>query len=336
MIIYNNCKLYGLTTKRQLAKFLCKTTVSDIKKQNFFIDKIKPSVIDGKRLIEAPNYILKKMQKEILVDLRKLEIPDNIFSGVKGRNYVKNGSDHSGKHHFMKIDLSKFFPCITRDKVYRFYKEKFSLPSDLAEILTNLSTINIEKINVLKLNSYQKENYKNAMEFIKNNNIIVYNHLITGSRISPLLSYLINEEMFQEIQAECDKFKIYFSIYIDDMAFSSNKKISNSFVQKIYSIIEKHGYVINKEKTRIVGINRRKKITGVIIDKEGKLKCPKKLEYKLKKYNDEFKKNNFDNIKKLYGTIIVMHEIEPEKYKYLYKLIMKKYKEIIKTNNIKN
>lgn len=29
-----------------------------------------------------------------------------------------------------------------------------------------------------------------------------------------------------------------------------------------------------------------------------------------------------------------MREIESEKYKYLYKLITKKYKEIIKTNNI--
>lgn len=96
--------------------------------------------------------------------------------------------------------------------------------------------------------------------------------------------------MFQEIQAKCDKFRICFSICIDDMAFSSNKKIYNSFVQKIYSIIEKHGYVINKEKTKIVLINKRKKITGVIIDKEGDLKCPMKLEYKLKKYNDEFKK----------------------------------------------
>lgn len=300
------------------------------------MDKIKPSVIDDKRLIEAPSFLLKKMQKEILLDLRKLEIPSNIFSGVKDRSYVKNGSMHNGKHHFMKIDLSKFFPYITRNNVYKFYKEKFNLPPDLAEILTNLSTINVDKIDVSKLNSFQKENYKNAIIFIKNKNITVHNHLITGSRISPLLSYLINEEMFEEIQSMCDKFKIYFSIYVDDMAFSSNKKISNSFVQKIYSIIEKYGYVINKEKTRIVDINRRKKITGVIIDKEGNLKCTKKLEYKLKKYNDEFKKNNFENIDKLHGTIVAMHEIEPEKYEYLYKLITKKYREIIKAKNNNN
>jgi len=146
LIIYNNCKFYGLTTKRQLAKLLCKTAVSDIKKQGFFMDKIKPSVIDGKRLIEAPSFLLKKMQKEILFDLRKLEIPRNVFSGVKDRSYVTNGSMHNGKHHFMKIDLSKFFPYITRNNVYKFYKEKFNLPPDLAEILTNLSTINVDKI----------------------------------------------------------------------------------------------------------------------------------------------------------------------------------------------
>ena len=333
MIIYNNCKLYGLKTKRQLAKFLCKSSVSDIKKQNFFIAKIMPSVIDGKRLIEAPSNILKKMQKQILLDLKKLDIPDNIFSGIKGRSYIMNGSIHKGKYHFMKIDLSKFFPHVKRNTVYKFYKEKFNLPSDLAEILTNLSTINIENINPLDLNKKQKENYNNVLEFMKNKNIMVKNHLITGSRISPILSYLVNEDMFEEIQLKCKENNIKFSIYVDDMAFSSKNKITNAFAQSIFSIIEKHGYVINKEKTRIVDLNKRKKITGVVINDKGELKCTKKLEYKLKKYNNEFKRGNFENIKTLNGIIIAMHSIEPEKYDYLYRIITKKYKELNKSNN---
>lgn len=333
MIEYNKCKLYGLTTKRQLAKYLSKISVSKIKKHEFFLHRIKPAVVDGKRLIEAPTRLLKDMQKIILNDFKNLDIPQNVFSGIKKRSYIMNVSQHVGKNHFMKIDLSKFFPHIKRDRVYRFYKNKFNLPNDLAEILTNLSTINIEQIDTEKFSTKQLEDYANAKDFMVNKKIKVKDHLITGSRISPILSYLVNEEMFNEIQNYCDSNQITFTIYVDDMAFSSKKKITQNHKHQIYGIINRFGYPINKSKTKIIDINDWKHITGGEIDKHGNLKCPKKLELKLRTYNDEFKKGDFTNIDKLRGLIVAMYQIEPKKYEFLYNVIMRKYSKLKQRKN---
>lgn len=338
MIIYNNLKIYNVQTKKQLAYLLGNVEVCDIKKQTYFIDNTKAFIIDNKRLVEAPAKVIKKMQRKILFDLRTLEIPKNIFSGIKKRSYVDNVLEHSGRNYFMKIDLSKFFPHITRDKVYKFYLNKLNAAPDVANILTNLSTIDVDRLDDKDYTQKQKDNLKEAKQFIENKKIKPHNHLMTGSRISPMLSYLVNEEMFKEIQDFCDNNKIKFTLYVDDMAFSSSKKIKTYHKQKVYNIIQKYGYVVNKEKTKIIDINSWKMITGGIIETDGKVKAPRALELKIKKYNDEFKKNNFTNIQVLYGCLLAAMLIEDEyskkndteskKYKKLYNVVYTKYKEM--------
>ena len=346
MIIYENCKLYSLKTKKQLIKYFLKSpilkkkhyekhvNVSNLKKQAFFYNRIKPFVIENKRLVEAPSKLLKNMQKVLLKDLQKLNIPVNIFSGVKYRSHIGNIIKHGGKHHFMKIDLSKFFPHIKRNTVYTFYKNKFKLPSDLACILTNLSTINLQKIDTTSFTDLQKNNYNNAILFMQNKNINVNNHLITGSIISPILSYLVNEDMFNKIDEFCCKHNVSFTIYVDDMAFSSNKKITKKFRSNIYNIIKEYGYKINEDKTKIIDINNWKKITGGIINKEGKIICPKHLEFKLKEYNNEFKKGNYVHIKNMHGLLIEMQQLQPNKYSSLLGIVHKKFIEILHKNKI--
>ena len=54
--------------------------------------------------------------------------------------------ENKGKYLF-KIDISKFFPNIGRNKVYNFYLKKLNTSPDVANILTNLSTINLDLKN---------------------------------------------------------------------------------------------------------------------------------------------------------------------------------------------
>lgn len=326
MIIYNDSKIFNIKTKKQLAYFLGKVEVCNIKKQAFFVNNTKAFVIDGKRLVEAPARVLKKMQKIILRDLRKLIIPDNIFSGIKKRSYVQNILLHKGKNHFMKIDLSKFFPHVTRDKVYNFYLKKLQTAPDVAKILTDLSTIDIDRLKEDNYTEKQKKNLSDAKQFILNKNIKSRNHLMTGSRISPILSYLVNEDMFNEIQQFCDNNCIKFSLYVDDMAFSSDKKITNFHKNTICQIIKKNGYKVNTDKTKIIDINSWKRITGGIIEKNGIIKIPKALELKIKQYNLEFKQGDFQNLEKLYGCLIAATLLE-DKYSHLYDIVYFKYRE---------
>ena len=50
-------------------------------------------------------------------------------------------------------------------------------------------------------------------------------HLCTGSPCSPLLSYLVNKSLFDDIKEKCDEWNLTMSVYMDDMFFSSSKRI---------------------------------------------------------------------------------------------------------------
>lgn len=86
---------------------------------------------------------------------------------------------------------------------------------------------------------------------------------MTGSIIIHILSYLVNEGKFNfnEIQEFCNKMNIIFSLYVDDMTFSSNKKITIYHKNKICEFIKKKGYKVNADKTKIFDINSCKCIT---------------------------------------------------------------------------
>lgn len=112
--------------------------------------------------------------------------------------------------------------------------------SDVAQVLTNLCTCNLNMhSNQVKIN-----------DFLRTKKIRCSNHLMTGSPCGPILSYLVNEDMFNEMKKVCDYKNINMTIYIDDVFFSSTKPISSSFKKRIIKIITKNGYNVSKRKIK--------------------------------------------------------------------------------------
>ncbi len=97
---------------------------SNLFKQEYISTLIHPYINrEGKpRLIEPPKEELKSVQTRIKNMLKKIVVPDNIFSGIKGRSYADNAFCHIGnkRRPLFKIDLTAFFPTIRRETVYRF------------------------------------------------------------------------------------------------------------------------------------------------------------------------------------------------------------------------
>mgnify|MGYP004733722861 CR=1 FL=1 len=58
------------------------------------------------------------------------------------------------------------------------------------------------------------------------------------------------------------------------------------------------------------------------------------MEFKLKQYNAEFKKGNFEHIQNMYGILIEMKQLEPNKYNSLYGIVHKKYIELVRNKTI--
>ena len=184
---------------------------------------------------------------------------------------------------------------------------------DVSELLTNLLTVSL---NLSKI-----ENNEEIINFLDTKKIKSYNHLISGSPASQILSYLVNYKMFDELQVFCDNNNITMSIYVDDITFSSNFKISHKIKYIISKIITKYGYNLSNNKTKYYTKKYPKLITGVIIDKHGNLKAKNSLTHKtineIKIRNSNFNKD--EEIKRLKGLINATQQVEPNKFINTYK-----------------
>ena len=303
---YKNCYLYGLKSKKKLLELLhidrkvyCKSS--------FLNCKIKPYIDINKnkkkRLVEAPDEDIKNIQSIILRALQMIKVPNYALSGIKDKSYIDNAKVHSNKKYLFKIDISKFFPNIGRNKVYNFYLNKLKTSPDVANILTNLSTINLD------LKNQNTKTMSKVNEFISDANIKKRNHLITGSPLSSIMSYFANVDMFEEINEIALKYKITMTVYVDDVVFSSNHKIPYFFRKNILKIISKNSYDVSVKKCKWYNVPENKKVTGVILDKNGKMQVPNRLMLKTHNYIQEVKNGDKTNINKLQGCLVVANSI---------------------------
>lgn len=264
---FSKSALYGISRKRDLNKLL-KIKIKNINKFNVaykpYIDQ-KPK----RRLIEAPKDNLKTIQKRIKKYLDCFDYPDNVFSGIKGRSYIDNAYYHIESNYFVKMDLSKFFPNTSRERIYNFYTTKMNMGNDIASVMSDLSTVDLTNIMT-----------KEIENFIKEKGIKYINHLPSGSPISSILSYLANIDMFNELELLAKRNNCIVSFYVDDIIFSSKNRISKLIVKDAEKIITKYGQIVNIAKTKIYITKDYKKITGCVIYNH-ELLIPNKTRYKI-------------------------------------------------------
>ena len=295
------CKLYKIVRKRDLYKVLRINRNINI---NSIITYSPYIAISGKksRIIEpAYNTKLKVIQKRIQTLLKDIEVDKNIFSGIPGKSYIDNGIFHLGAKYIVALDLSKFFPSIHREKVYNFFKNDLNCSSDVSKILTDLCTINLDG---------QKKVPNSVFEYLRDNKIKSKNHIPTGSSISSILSYLVNYKMFEDVGKIASKYNCKMSVYVDDIVLSSENEINKNCIREIIAIIRKNGYKIQKKKLKYYNENDYKRVTGNILDKDGKkLVVPNKIKYKIirskndKKIDDQKKKRKLAGYKNVIDQI---------------------------------
>ena len=314
-MIYQECPFYGLQSKKVLKRLL-RIQDNNFLKQDYVASLVYPHIVaDPKeRLIESPHDKLKILQSRIKNHLGKITVDDNIFSGIKGRSYADNAKRHTGDGciNLFKIDLTAFFPSISRETVFRFFVDDLCCSNDVAEILANLTTIDLEKAAVKDICAVNR--------FLKKKNVLCRNHLISGSPSSQIMCYLVNHHMFDEMQATAAAYGATMTIYVDDVAFSSRNRISYQFRSKILAIVRKYGYQISDKKVKLYSKTYPKLVTGVIIDSDGqptvknslRLKVIKKFEYVRAHPEDELGR------KQLRGLLNAARQVQPNAFSGIY------------------
>lgn len=305
-MIYKKCNLYGLKSKKKLLELLKINDRRIYSKSSFINAKIQPYVKkenEKERLIEAPQGDIKYVQRKILKAIQKIPVPHYVFSGTKCKSSIDNAGEHKHKKYLYKVDISKFFPSISRNKVYCFYLNKLNTSPDVANILTNFSTIDLD------LKNQDSKNITAVNAFMKKNSILTRNHLMTGSPLSTLLSFWVNVDMFENLYRFSNKYGIKMSVYVDDIVFSSDNKMPSFFRKKIIEILNYNGYKVSPKKCKYYDRPSIKKVTGVILDKQGNMQVPNKLMKKTLDFWCEVKKGDSTNINRLRGCLGVTTRI---------------------------
>ncbi len=246
----NQCCLYKVSTKKKLANLIGVTQeeLIDIAKDNSMLFETfqlapvpllsHPLFIKKAREIQRVKPPLARIHKRIFHLLRYMKTPCYLHSAVKGRSYATNVQAHLFASEALKLDIKNFYPSIGWIKIYNFFAKTMCCQPDVAFLLSNVCS------------------YKG--------------HLPTGSSLSPLLSFFVNETMFNSLERVARNFGLVMTVYVDDVMFSG-KYVGSDFEKRVKSIIQDHGYECHKMKK--FKKNSVKLITGLAI-RNGKLDIP--------------------------------------------------------------
>jgi|GEM_PF-3354497 len=207
--------------------------------------------VNGKRRhIEMPVGELKELQKKIADHLLEHEqLPPYLSSPARGRSIITNAAAHRNRIQAGKIDIQNFFGNCRSSSVFRLFQEHFCSP-EVCAVLTNILC------------------YKG--------------HLPTGAPSSPIMAFLSNERMFNELYIITGVYFTRMGIWIDDLTLSC--KWPNMMDKQLFGTIEFilnfHGFRVKRRKSRLYPSNRPALLAGVIVLPNGERRHQNRLHKK--------------------------------------------------------
>lgn len=254
----NQSPLYKLSSKRKLAAILQIEYASLLRAKdwiNYTVSEIEKAS-GGFRTIYDPSRELKQVQRRIKNLLSRISIPNWVFSGCKGVCHVDNGKYHEHSVYFIQSDLHAFYDSCSRERVYWLFKDRFKCSSDVSALLSDLTTLTLEDGSTV---------------------------IPTGSPCAQLVAFFAYQDMFNELHNLARNHGCKFSLYVDDLTFSSKMPFSNPavFKKKLLQIVKRYGHSLSLSKTAYRSADETKIVTGVAITKEGVSAIPNKLRYKI-------------------------------------------------------
>lgn len=232
---FKQSPFFRLRSKAKLAKllYLPPRKLKELSKEAdaFYLEReIYNSEKRKCRQVETPTHVMKTIHNRIRDLMNSIEVPDYIFSPRRGGSTIQNALSHQSNPYLFKIDIKKYFPSITKREIYKFFYFKMECSKDVAATLTGITTVS--------------------------------EHLPTGSPLSPIMSYHVNSDMWEEIFRRTLESGCKLSVWVDDICVSG-AVIPESMIWDIKKIIYNQKFSYHKEK--MYSSKESKNITGIIV-----------------------------------------------------------------------
>lgn len=197
-----------------------------------------PKKSGGVRCIEEPLPSLKDIQSWILVNILEPAAKNYVSPVAKafipGLNLRDNARFHKDMDVVVALDLHDFFGSIKFGEVYGLFK-KLGYSESVIMMLTRLCM------------------FKGSLP--------------QGAPTSPMLSNLMFYELDEKIFRYCQRRKIRYTRYADDMTFSGNDIDVNKLITYVRMIVRTRHLKLNEEKTKVMRRGCSQRVTGVVVNK---------------------------------------------------------------------
>lgn len=229
----HQCPLFKMASRKKLAALLgFDLSVLEglsAATNNFRTFEIKQGI--KLRKVEVPKRRLERIHRKMFSLLERIEKPEYLHSGIKGRSYITNAKAHTGSVPLVKLDLKKFYPSVDGARVYRFFQQALQCSPDVSGLLTKLCTID--------------------------------GHVPTGSCVSQLLAYFSAKPMFDDLHILSSQWGLRDTCYVDDLTWSG-ERATPAFLWDAKKVVHRHGFKYHKD--RVYTADDQKLVTGVMID----------------------------------------------------------------------
>lgn len=193
----------------------------------------------GARNIEEPFPALKEIQtwilKNILEPASKRYVLNVAKAFMPGKSIRENARFHKNKKVVVALDLHDFYGSITFSSVFRLF-DKLGYKKQVCMMLTNLCM------------------YEGSLP--------------QGAPTSPMLSNLIFYNLDCRIFSYCQKRKLMYTRYADDLTFSGNQLYVSKLIVYIKMLVGTQKFILNEQKTKVMGRGCSQRVTGIIVNEK--------------------------------------------------------------------
>lgn len=231
----------------------------------------------GERKIDAPDKQLKRLQRWLLRHIVYRHACHEACHGFRRKRscatnakaHLDNGVGPQSENrlhgtHVLGMDITDFFPSIKLARVLEIFEqlgripESDLFPPEVAQLFAELATLN--------------------------------GALPQGAPTSPALANLAASNMDCRLNGLANFYRCRYSRYADDLTFSGARHPLSHLRKIVPFIVEREGFRLNKEKTRLLGRHRRQSITGIVVN-SGTPNPPRSRYRKLRAIVHNFRKD---------------------------------------------
>jgi len=234
----------------------------------------------GWREIQAPRRFLKAIQLWIYTYvLRNYPMPSFVTGFAPGRSIFSNARQHASHRNLMVVDISQFFPSVTKSQVTQVYKS-LGFPPKVAYVLAGICTLK--------------------------------GVLPQGAPTSPALSNIVFIPVDLRLCEKAKEWDCTYTRYADDIAFSGSFRFGPKDIDAVCHIVAESGFMVNKRKCRIIGSGGRQLLTGLVVNRKALPQRSKRMKWRATFHRANLHPESYlGQSRKLKGIAAYVNEYDP-------------------------